>query len=60
MDASVKLNATEELNLDELDAVAGGWFKSMDTTSKVANIGVWSLPFGGIYSAAAITYDILT
>jgi len=59
MDARVKLNAAEELNIDELDAVAAGAFSSMDTNSKVVNIALWALPIAGIYGPIAITYDIL-
>ena len=58
MNAYVKLNAAEELSIDELDSVAAGAFSSMDTKSKITPIAMWLLPAGGIYSAAAYAYDV--
>jgi hypothetical protein len=58
MDTNLKLNAAEELNINELDAVAGGrWFSSMDVDSKITPVAVLLTPYGGIYTAAAVAYD---
>jgi hypothetical protein len=57
MDTNMKLKAAEELNMGELDAVAGGAFSTMDVKSKITPIAMWLAPLAGVYSAAAMTYD---
>ena len=57
MDTKVKLNAADELSIDELDIVVAGAFSSMDVNSKITPYSVYMLPFGALYATAAMTYD---
>jgi hypothetical protein len=59
MDTNVKLNAAEELNMGELDAVSAGAFSTMDVDSKMFPIAAMMLPFGGLYAPAAMAYAAL-